>query len=146
MENNHVEKRDENQEGTSEKNINQDVKKLLDPEEQIRKFSKGTLKLTVPIIDGENTVTELHWDFLSLTGSEYVDALDADRKAVNTFRITNTQAFCLFAAAAAKSTKGIDSTDIRRGMGIMDAQKATQLATVFFTASNQAGYSRISNE
>ena len=145
MENNNAEKRDEKQEGTAEKNINPDVKKLLDPEEQIRRVAKGTMTLAVPIQDGENTVTELHWDFLSLTGAEYVDALDADRKAVNTFRITNTQAFCLFAAAAAKATKGIDATDIRRGMGVMDAQKATQLATVFFTASNQAGYSRISN-
>ena len=145
MENEKVKAEETKKDETAEKDVSQDVKKLLDPEEQIRQVSKGTLKLTVPIQDGENTVTELNWDFLSLTGAEYVDALDADRKAVNTFRITNTQAFCLFAAAAAKATKGIDATDIRRGMGIMDAQKATQLATVFFTASNQAGYRRISN-
>lgn len=119
---------------------------ILDPEEQIRKFARGKMTLYTPIKDGENKVTELHWDFLALTGAEYVDALDRDTRAVNAFRITSTQAFNLFAAAAEKATPGIDATDIRRGMGIMDAQKATQLATVFFAASNRVGYRRISNE
>ncbi len=119
---------------------------ILDPEEQIRKFARGKMTLRTPIMDGENKVTELHWDFLTLTGAEYVAALDRDTKAVNAFRITSTQAFNLFAVAAEKATPGVDATDIRRGMGIMDAQKATQLATVFFTASNRVGNMRISNE
>lgn len=119
---------------------------ILNPEEQIRQFARGKMELSVPIKDGENTYTELHWDFLALTGAEYVDALDRDTRASNSFRMTSTQAFNLFAAAAGKATQGIDATDIRRGMGIMDAQKATQLATVFFTASNRVGNRRISNE
>lgn len=122
------------------------TKYIMDPEEQIRQFAKGKMILQTPIIDGQNTVNELQWDFMALTGAEYVDALDRDTRAVNAFRITNTQAFNLFAAAAGKATAGIDATDIRSRMGIMDAQKATQLATVFFTASNRAGNKRISNE
>ena len=122
------------------------TKSIMDPEEQIRQFAKGKMILQTPIIDGQNTVNELQWDFMALTGAEYVDAMDRDTRAVNAFRITNTQAFNLFAAAAGKATAGIDATDIRSRMGIMDTQKATQLATVFFTASNRAGNKRISNE
>lgn len=118
---------------------------IMDPEEQIRQFAHGRLELSVPIQDGQETINVLEWDFLALTGAEYCDALDSDKKAGNTFRITNTQALCLFATAAAKKTKGLNAEDIRRRIGIMDAQKATQLATVFFTASNQAGYRRILN-
>lgn len=120
-------------------------KTIMDPEEQIRQFSRGKMTLQTPIRDGENVVTELQWDFLALTGAEYVDALDRDTRAANAFRITSTQAFNLFAAAAGKATPGIDATDIRRGMGIMDAQKAAQLATVFFSASNRVGNRRIYN-
>ena len=120
--------------------------KLLDPEEQIRQFGRGRMELRVPIQDGENVCKVLNWDFLALTGAEYVDALDRDTRANNTFRISNLQALSLFAAAAAKATPGVDATDIRRGLGIMDAQKATQVATVFFTASSRAGHRNISNE
>lgn len=120
--------------------------KLLDPEEQIRQFGRGRMELRVPIRDGENLCKELKWDFLALTGAEYVDALDRDMRANNTFRITNVQALSLFAAAAAKATPGIDATDIRSRIGVMDAQKATQIATVFFTASSRAGNRNIFNE
>jgi len=118
---------------------------ILDPEEQIRMFARGKMTLQKPIQDGENVVKELAWDFAALTGAEYVDAMDRDPRAVNTFRITNTQAMHLFAEAAGKATPGIDATDIRRGLGIMDTQKAIQLATVFFTASNRVGNKYISN-
>ena len=120
--------------------------KILDPEEQIRQFGRGRMELRVPIQDGENVCKELNWDFLALTGAEYVDALDRDARANNTFRISNLQALCLFAAAAAKATPGVDATDIRRRISIMDAQKATQIATVFFTASNRVGNRNIYNE
>lgn len=115
------------------------------PQEQLSKFATGKMELTVPIQDGENVVKELKWDFLALTGAEYCDALDRDTRAVNSFRLTNTQALNLFAAAAGKATPGVDETDIRRGMGIMDAQKASQIAAVFFTLSNRAGNLRISS-
>lgn len=122
------------------------AKKILDPAEQIRLFGKGKMTLSKPIADGENMITELHWDFMALTGAEYVNAMDGDRNASNTFKMTSTQAMHLFAAAAAKETPGVDAADIRQRMGIMDAQKAVQLATIFFTASNRLGYSRISEE
>lgn len=122
------------------------AQKIFDPKEQIKKFGKGTMQLNTPIQDGENVYDKLHWDFTALTGAEYVNALDMDRDAANSFRITNKQAFFLFAAAAEKATNGLDAEDIRRGLSIQDAQKATQLATVFFTASSRAGDERILNE
>ena len=64
---------------------------------------------------------------------------------MNAFRITDTQAFELFAAAAGKATAGIDATDIRERMGAVDSVKAVQLATGFFSAANRAGNRRISN-
>lgn len=122
------------------------AQKLLDPEEQLKQFGRGKMMLQVPIQDGENTVTELSWDFLSLTGAEYVDAMDRDVRGNNAFRLSNTQAFALFAAAAAKVTSGLDMEDILKRMSMQDAQKAIQVATVFFVASNRVGSNRISNE
>lgn len=118
--------------------------KIISPEEQIKQFGRGKMQLHTPIQDGEKKYEELEWDFLSLTGAEYCDAMDRDIHASNTFRITSTQAFHLFAAAAGKATPGIDATDVRRGLGIMDTTKAVQLATVFFTASSREGNKRIS--
>lgn len=131
---------------SSAKKETKKLPKIFDPEEQIRQFGRGRMELRVPIRDGENLCKELSWDFLALTGAEYVDALDRDTRANNTFRITNAQALSLFAAAAAKATTGVDATDIRRGISMMDAQKATQIATVFFTASSRAGNRNIFNE
>lgn len=128
-----------------ENELRKSERNILDPEEQIRQFGRGKMTLSTPIQDGQNTVTELTWDFLALTGAEYVDAMDRDTKATNNFRITNSQALNLFAAAAAKGKEGLDATDIRRGLGMMDAQKATQIATVFFSASNRVGNRHISN-
>ena len=119
---------------------------ILDPAEQLRQFSAGKMTLSEPIRDGENTVTEIQWDFMRITGSEYCDAMDRDVKAVNTFRITNTQALNLFAVAAAKATGGIDAEDVRRGLSIGDTMKATQLATIFFSAQNRLGNLRISGK
>lgn len=130
---------------TTTKKENATPPKILDPEEQIRQFGRGRMELRVPIQDGENICKELRWDFLALTGAEYVDALDMDARANNTFRLSNLQALSLFAAAAAKATPGVDATDIRHRISIMDAQKATQIATVFFTASSRVGNRSIFN-
>jgi hypothetical protein len=118
---------------------------IIDPQEQIKKLGKGTLKLEIPIRAGGEDVTELRFDFTSLTGWEYADAMDRDASAVNIFMITSKQAMMLFAATAAKETPGIDATDIRERMGIADAIKAVQLATIFFRASARAGDRRITN-
>ena len=121
----------------------EEMKKILDPEEQIRRFGKGKMALRTPIMADNKPVSELTFDFTALTGREYVDALDSDPRAMNAFHITSAQAFALFAKAAAKATDGIDEADIRERMGAMDCVKATQLAAVFFSACNRAGNRRI---
>lgn len=120
------------------------AKKLPGPDDVMEKFGKGKMLLKVPIQDGENLVTTLHWDFTMLTGAEYANAMDQDSKASNNFRLSNTQALCLFAAAAGKATDGLNAEEIRRGISMVDAVKAAQLATVFFSASSRGGDARIS--
>lgn len=120
-------------------------KPITDPNEQLRKLAKGKMQLETPIRAGGKDITELEYDFQKLTGWEYADAMDSDYSSSSMFRISNRQAFCLFAAAAGKVTPGIDATDIRERMGSTDAVKAVQLATIFFTASARAGNKRISN-
>lgn len=120
---------------------------IMDPEEQLRMFGRGKMELARPILAGGKDVTALQFDFTALTGREMVAALDKDGGAsMNAFRISDTQAFNLFAAAAGKATEGIDATDIRERMSAIDSVKAVQLATVFFSAANRAGNRRISNE
>lgn len=121
-------------------------KPITDPKEQIKKFGKGTLSLETLIRAGGKDVTALNYDFTAITGREYADAMDKDTGPTNAFRITNKQGLYLFACAAGKATKGIDATDIAERIGVGDAIKATQIATVFFVASTQAGNKRISNE
>lgn len=121
----------------------EEMKKILDPEEQIRRFGKGKIALRKPIMSDNKPVEELTFDFTALTGREYVDALDSDPRAMNALHITSTQAFALFTKAAAKATGGIDEADIRDRMGAMDCVKATQLAAVFFSACSRAGNRRI---
>lgn len=128
----------------AEEKEKQESRNLLDPVEQIRLFGRGRMELQEPIQDGENTVTELKWDFLALRGMEYVEALDMDPMAGgNCFRITSRQALSLFAAAAAKGTKGLDAKDIRQRLGVLDTPNAVQTATIFFNASSRAGRRRI---
>ena len=121
----------------------EELKKILDPEEQIIRFGRGRMALRTPIMADNRPFEELTFDFTALTGREYVDALDSDQRATNAFRVTSAQAFALFAKAAAKATDGIDEADIRERMGAMDCVKATQLAAVFFSACNRAGNRRI---
>lgn len=114
------------------------------PEENVEKWARGTMILKSPIKEGKDTVTEVHWDFLALTGTEYVNALDGAGNTANTFLISNTQALHLFAAAAGKATDRIDATDILQRMGAQDAQMGTQVAMLFSKASFLAGSKRIS--
>ena len=121
-------------------------RKIQTVDEIMEQFGRGKMELKTPIQDGENTITALHWDFTKLTGAEYADALDLDERPGNVFRLTNTQALYLFAAAAAKETKELSALDIRKRMGMMDAGKAIQLATVFFNACSRAADGRISKD
>lgn len=144
MENIETEQQTEEQQAAEQR---EKAKKFYDPDEQIRRYGKGKLTLKTPILADGKDVTELEYDFTALTGMEFVSAIDRGMDGGNSgFRIAATQAFNLFAAAADKATRGIDATDIRRGMSAEDSVKAVQLATVFFVASSRAGDKRISAE
>lgn len=105
---------------------------------------KGCLQLEKPIVKGDKEITELAYDFTDMTGVEYTIAMDSDMNARETFKITYRQSLALFAAAAAKHTKGLDSRDIIENIGMSDAVEGVQLATSFFVASTRAGRLRIS--
>lgn len=107
---------------------------ILTPE----KISKGTLELAIPIRARSEDVKELHYDFSKLTGWEYAEAMDTDKEARNMFVVSKKQALCLFAAAAAKATDGIDAKDVKERIGLADAQRAVQVATLFLNVSAQA--------
>ena len=98
-------------------------------------ISKGTLELAAPIRARSKDVTELHYDFTRLTGWEYAEAMDSDPAARNVFIVTKKQAICLFAAATAKVTPDVDAKDIKERIGLADAQRAVQVATLFLTTS-----------
>ena len=103
----------------------------------IKELYKGTLKLSKPIRAASEDITELHYDFTTLTGWDYVDAMDSDTAAKNMFKITSKQALSLFAVAAAKKTDNVDAKDIKERIGVVDAAKAVQLATVFLVTSTK---------
>ena len=107
----------------------------------------GVFKLRKPIEDGGRVYEELKYDFTSLTAAELCRAIDsATDKAANVFNLTERQALALFAAAAAKETKGLDATDIRERLSAMDGVAAIRVATIFFDASFRAGSLRFSKE
>lgn len=106
----------------------------------LKDISKGKLELATPIRVRDNDVTELHYDFSKLTGWEYAEAMDTDSAARNIFVTTRKQAISLFAAAAAKVTEDADAYDIKQQLGIIDAQRASVLATLFLNkAAQEAG-------
>lgn len=105
---------------------------------------KGTLRLEFPITCMGEEHKELPYDFMSVTGLEYVRAMDSDPQAGQAYRITYRQALALFATAAAKNLTGVDARDIQESISVTDAVGAVQLATVFFNASTRAALMRIS--
>ena len=112
---------------------NEKAQKLL-----LESTTKGTFKLNTPIRAASQDVNELEYDFTKLTGWEYVEAMDADMAAKNIFKVSQKQALCLFAAAAAKATPNVDATDIKERIGAVDAMRAVQLTTVFLVSSARA--------
>ena len=116
------------------------------PLELADKIASGTLKLAMPIQDGDRTYTELKFDFKRLTGWELAKALSAVRDTQRSRSdISEPQALALFAAAAAKCTNGLDARDIRERMGAMDAVAAISMGQIFFRATLLAGSARITN-
>ena len=117
------------------------------PFEITQMIAKGKLKLAKPIQDGEVLHDELVYDFNALSGWELDRALDnGDNRDPYAKTLTDTQAMALFAAAAGKSTKGLDARDIKERMGPMDAIAAIRIAVLFFNGSLMAGSMRITNE
>ena len=129
-----------------ETQISEEAKTLLDPRERMRRLGKGTLELASPIRAGGEDIGKLNFDFTRMTGLEMAECMDRDLKASNIFKVTHLQALHLFAAAAAKATDKVDSTDILERLSFGDAVKAVQVATAFFIASSQAGNARITTE
>lgn len=99
--------------------------------EQAMKEGKGKLKLEKPMKSGEDHITELSYDFTSITGLDLVNALDKDNTTM-TSHVTNKQALYLFAAAAAKVTEKVDVTDIVSQISAEDACIAVVYAKIFF--------------
>lgn len=107
---------------------------------------KGIFKLNTPIESGELSIEELPYDFTSLTGLEYTQAMDSDPRASQLQKITHRQALALFATAAAKYVDRLDMQDIVQRIGASDAVEAIELATIFFAGSMRAGRMRISKK
>lgn len=121
-------------------------KKELDPQKMVESIAKGTLTLMSPITDGEVRHGELKYDFTALTGWELASAIDMGTKpGGKSMDLSDTQALCLFAAAAGKATDGLDATDIRERMGAMDSIAAIRVAQLFFNGSSLAGSLRFTN-
>lgn len=110
------------------------------------KEGKGILHLEVPIKSGDGEITDLPYDFTALTGMEYADAMDIDPFAKRSDKASYRQSFALFAKAAAKQVPGLDMKDIMERMSVTDTVEATQLGSIFFLASAQAGFLRISKK
>lgn len=109
------------------------------------KQGKGILHLETPIRARDADLMELKYDFTTLKGYDFTDAMDSDPKnSANTFTMTRRQALALFAKAAAKQTEGLDMQDIIERIGIMDSVAASEIASLFFIASRKAGRMRIS--
>lgn len=100
-------------------------------------LGKGVLKLATPITSEDKPVSELKYDFYALSGWEYAEAMDTDQNNRNAFAVSKKQALRLFAAAAAKVTAGMDATDIYHQIGLADAQRAAQVATVFLSRAGR---------
>ena len=125
------------------KELEEQRKRLTEANEALSQ-GKGRLRLETPIRAKDTEITELTYDFTTMKGFEYTDAMDSDPNANNAFFITKRQALALFAKAAAKQMDGVDMQDIVAGLGITDSVEAVEIATLFFNASRRAGRMRIS--
>lgn len=135
------------QENTQDAGTMTEARKPMDPMEAAERIAKGVFKLARPIRDGEVVHEELHYDFNAMSTWEIGKALDSGMSIDDLAAgLTNTQAIALFAAAAAKSTKGLDATDIKERMSGMDGIAAMRIAKVFFKGCLLGGSLRIMKE
>lgn len=138
----------EGQEDKAEKlkNLYREIKEKSKEAIEAMREGKGRMRLETPIKADDAEIAELVYDFTALTGIEYTNAMDSDPNARQAYKITYRQGLALFAAAAAKQTKNVDSRDIVERIGLSDAVEGVQLATSFFVASTKAGQLRISKK
>lgn len=109
-------------------------------------FSSGKLKLEKPFMASGKEITEISFDFQSLTGWEYVEALDgSNERDTDPFTLTNRQAMSLFAVAVEKMTPDVDRRDVKERIGIADTVKAIQAAKTFFVLASREGNGRLLN-
>ena len=149
-------KTDEAQGEETEDKTESEEKVITSPSEQLKELCRGKLKLMYPMRAHGEDVTEIRFDFCSLTGAEMMDALDNVPTINNMFGISNKQALLLFAATAekcapmvdagGKMTRQYDAKDVRDRLSATDAVKALQIAKLFYNASSQAGNKNISKD
>lgn len=146
---------EDGQEENEESNGKKPEEKQPEPIEQLRQLTRGRLKLMQPFRAHSEDVTEVRFDFCSLTNEELMDALDS-APFNNVFAISNSQAMAIFCATAGKcaptftdedghKSKLYDARDVKKRMGPTDSVKAVQLAKLFYNASSREGGNNISN-
>jgi hypothetical protein len=97
-------------------------------------FQRGVMTLCKPLLSADVEISELRYDFSTLTGEELVRALDSeapDRTGERSGVLTNKQAIRLFIYAA-KNNGGLDEHDLQSRMGVQDMVGASLLAKNFF--------------
>lgn len=150
------EEEDDGQDDEEESNGKKPENQKPEPIEQLRQLTSGKLKLMQPFRAHGEDVTEVRFDFCSLTSEELMDAMDS-APFNNLFAVSNSQAMAIFCATAGKcaptftdedghKSKLYDARDVKKRMGPTDSVKAVQLAKLFYNASSQAGGNNISKE
>lgn len=137
-----IEKKNETMENQKEKQEAQQESQTppqLTPEEAMEKLTRGVMELKEPITVRDKEIKELAYDFGKLTGFDFVNAMDSDRDSKNIFKVSSRQAYALFAKACAKCSEDVDEVDVMHKLGVVDAMKAVQTATVFLVASSRKG-------
>lgn len=121
-----------------------DLRKRSEEANKAIKEGRGSFDLETPILSRGENINKVAYDFTKLTGMEVVAALDSDPGIQPGFKISNKQAFAIFAQAVAKETEGVDAKDVMERMGATDTLEGVQLAVNFYYASIRAGRFRIS--
>ena len=125
------------------KNRMEEAKKRSADALEAIKDGRGVLELETPIEAGGETLESLSYDFTKLTGCDYIDAMDSDGSATQTYRITYRQSLALFGKAVSKEMEALDMRDILERIGMTDALEGIQLAMLFFNSATRAGRMRI---
>jgi len=112
--------------------------------EAVRTLSIGKLVLAQPVTHAGKEYTELAYDLGSLTGWDYVKAMDSDPNNNNIFRLSATQAMSLLGMAIHKAMPQISALEASDLLGMADSINGVRIATVFFVASTRAANKRIS--